>query len=271
MVSEAVIDDHIVEAGRIGKNISDCMKHTMTTVDTLAAALNISDREVRCYIDGNAIPDPSILNKMSDYFKIPIDKICGEEPPFTSFGDELRKLRNAAGFTIADTSEYTGICPSSISKLESGKLHNIASDYVDKLSECFGDAVPKLVRKYNIKTKTKKTPGTKRREVRVATIETAEEQIESVTDGLFSINKEVVECKPDVELCKETSIRKEWVHMLEAIDDDREFRAIAMYIIGVISGGCHHDIDFEDMPQARLVKRLVDIDVAEKSNREELL
>lgn len=130
-------------------NLQRAIDFKGTTSGVVAARCGIPQHEFDLYVNGIVEPDAQRLEAISNNLGMSVKELAGDdELTFTSFGSELRKLREEAGLTLSELQELTGVYAATISKYELGKTKTPTKESIDKIADVLGDGFMKIVERY---------------------------------------------------------------------------------------------------------------------------
>lgn len=140
-----------------GSNLSKALAHKGISPETCAARCRIPQHEFDLYVKGICIPDAATLGKIADALSVRVKDLAGDLPlEYTTFGEELRALREAAGINRMEMAELTGIPYKSLVNYESGNSKTVNRANFEKLHEALGEDFMNIVYKYNVSDKANK-------------------------------------------------------------------------------------------------------------------
>lgn len=144
-----------------GENLVKAMEHAGLTTTQAAAKCQIPTDELKDYISGICYPDARTLGAIADALNLRVKDLAGGDPlKFTSFGDELRAMRESLGLNRKEVSVLTGVPYKSVCNYEYGESKHLTKANVEKFKEVFGGDFMTILKKYDIPEKrTCTTPG----------------------------------------------------------------------------------------------------------------
>lgn len=267
-----------------GSNLSKALAHKGISPETCAARCRIPQHEFDLYVKGICIPDAATLGKIADALSVRVKDLAGDMPlEYTTFGEELRALREAAGINRAEMSELTGIPYKSLCNYERGASKKVSEVNFNKLKEVLGDDFMTLVKKYEVPSKAKRTHSAKT----IRPAKTAEELTEAkrlaektaADRKAANLSREAYAekigvsattvfrmesgeyCPVDFKPCDTVSqsqkpkLKRENFDLLDFIDDDKEYReAVKELIRWGFDGG---ELKPVNHPQADLIFKMI--------------
>ena len=136
----------------LAKNLRNYITYSKSSESDVASAFNISTDELNAYLGGYAEPDPRVLEIMSSIIGVKIGDFAGErELVYTSFGDELTKLREAHGLSRKDVAGIIEIPFATYRNYESGASTSPTTKANEGLQILFGDEYSSIIKKYGCK------------------------------------------------------------------------------------------------------------------------
>lgn len=133
------------------KNINTALEHANLTATECAHKLRILPSEFDVYAKGICFPDAATLGKIADVLHVKVKDLAGDEPlEYTSFGQELRAMREGLGLKRTEVAELTGVPYKSICNYESGLSKRLTKANVEKFTETFGGDFVTILKKYNM-------------------------------------------------------------------------------------------------------------------------
>lgn len=270
-----------------GANLNKALDHKGITPETCAARCRIPQHEFDLYVKGICIPDAATLGKIADALSVRVKDLAGDEPlEYTSFGAELRALREAAGFNRAEMSELTGIPYKSLCNYERGESKRVSEINFNKLREVLGEDFMTIAKKYEIPSKAKHTKTVKT----IRPAKTAEEITEAkrlaektaADRKAANLSREAyaekigvsattvfrmesgeycpVDFKPEkkcdtVSQSQKPGLKADYFKLLDFIDDDKEYReAVKELVHWGFEGG---ELKPVNRPQADLIFKMI--------------
>lgn len=132
-------------------NMTKAMAHANLTASETAAKARIPSHEFEVYASGVCIPDAATLGKIADVLHVKVKDLAGDEPlEYTSFGQELRAMREGLGLKRTEVAELTGVPYKSICNYEMGLSKRLTKANVQKFAETFGGEFMTILKKYNV-------------------------------------------------------------------------------------------------------------------------
>lgn len=133
------------------KNINTALEHANLTATECAHKLRILPSEFDVYAKGICFPDAATLGKIADVLHVKVKDLAGDEPlEYTSFGQELRAMREGLGLKRTEVAELTGVPYKSVCNYESGLSKRLTKANVEKFTETFGGDFVTILKKYNM-------------------------------------------------------------------------------------------------------------------------
>lgn len=266
-----------------GANLNKALAHKGISPETCAARCRIPQHEFDLYTKGVCFPDAATLGKIADALGVRVKDLAGDMPlEYTTFGEELRALREAAGINRAEMSELTGIPYKSLCNYERGASKKVSEANFEKLKETLGGDFVTLVKKYEVNGKAKRTHSVKT----IRPAKTAEELTEAkrlaektaADRKAANLSREAYAekigvsattvfrmesgeyCPVDFKPCDTVSQQKpklkaDFFKLLDFIDDDKEYReAVKELIRWGFEGG---ELRPVNRPQADLIFKMI--------------
>lgn len=138
-------------AEQFGTNLMTALEHKRMTPDACAARCHIPAHEFDLYAKGICFPDAQTLGKIADALDVKVKDLAGDEPlTYTSFGQELRAMREAIGLNRKEVAELTGVPYKSICNYEFDISKRLTKANVEKFREIFGGEFMTILKKYNV-------------------------------------------------------------------------------------------------------------------------
>lgn len=267
-----------------GANLNKALDHKGISPETCAARCRIPQHEFDLYTKGICFPDAATLGKIADALGIRVKDLAGDMPlEYTTFGEELRALREAAGINRAEMSELTGIPYKSLCNYEGGASKRVSEANFNKLKEVLGEDFMTIAKKYEIPSgKAKRTHSVKT----IRPAKTAEEITEAkrlaektaADRKAANLSREAYAekigvsattvfrmesgeyCPVDFKPCDTVSqqkprLKRENFDLLNFIDDDGEYReAVKELVRWGFDGG---ELKPVNRPQADLIFKMI--------------
>ena len=121
------------------------------TPDACAAKCRIPAHEFDLYAKGICFPDSQTLGRIADALDVRVKDLAGDAPlTYTSFGQELRAMREAVGLKRTEFAELTSIPYKSLTNYEGDKVNHVEQKNIEKLREALGDEIMTAIKKYNM-------------------------------------------------------------------------------------------------------------------------
>lgn len=133
------------------KNINTALGHANLTATECAHKLRILPSEFDVYARGICFPDAATLGKIADVLHVKVKDLAGDEPlEYTSFGQELRAMREGLGLKRTEVAELTGVPYKSVCNYEMDLSKRLTKANVQKFAETFGEEFMTILKKYNV-------------------------------------------------------------------------------------------------------------------------
>lgn len=131
------------------KNLATALNERKMTVDYASGRTGITSKDLNMFLNGIVEPDPSEIQKIADVLNVTVKDLGGDDDlTFTSFGAELKAMRERQGLTVSEASKLLGVSHQLVLDIERDVTSSPQKKTMSKYADLFGDEFMAIKRKY---------------------------------------------------------------------------------------------------------------------------